>query len=143
MIVLVAFVLFVFRIGGDRVTVMRMIDFEQAEPNSRYVWKDRGSIRTFEYAFRFGKKQEGKVDIAVPPYSVDLGKQRYWLWILDKHEPGNFMKPEDSGTIYRLSLKSTSKIQELLKQAYPHFGTEMPGGNRDELSITLSLAPVP
>ncbi|WP_141500107.1 hypothetical protein [Paenibacillus luteus] len=139
-VVVAAALLFIFRINGDRVTVMRMIDFEQAESNSQYVWKDRGAIRTFEYAFRFGKKQEGKVDIAAPPYSVYLGKQRYWLWISEKNEPGNFMKPEDSGTLYRLSSKSTNKIQQLLKQAYPHFGTEMPGGNRDERSINLDAA---
>jgi hypothetical protein len=123
LIIVAAALLFVFRVSEDRVTVMRMVDFEQAEPSSSFVWKDQKSIKTFEYAFRFGKKLDGKVDIAAPPFSVDLGGQRYWLWISNESEQANFMKPDDSGTLYRLSLASTKKIQVLLDQAYPGFAS--------------------
>ncbi|OMF28070.1 hypothetical protein BK133_18810 [Paenibacillus sp. FSL H8-0548] len=62
-----AVLLFLFRVSEGQVTVQRMIDFEQVEPTSQVVWKDRSSVSAFEYAFRFGKKLEGKVDIAHPP----------------------------------------------------------------------------
>ncbi|WP_169083787.1 hypothetical protein [Paenibacillus sp. PL91] len=129
----VAIMLFLFRVGEDQVIINRMVDFEQSEPNSQIVWKDQESVRAFEHAFRSAKKMAGRVDIAVPPYSVTLGKQVYLLWISDRIERGNFMKVEDfqAGTLYTINESSTEELQAMLRQAYPESNTRSAGEGAD------------
>jgi hypothetical protein len=136
-----AILLFLFRVSEEQVIVNRMVDFEQSAPNSQIVWKDQQSVRAFEHAFRFGKKLAGKVDIAVPHYSVTLGKQVYLLWLSDESERGNFMKVEDyrAGTLYTIRESSTKKLQALLKQAYPEGSSRSAGESADERNIDLSV----
>lgn len=120
-IIVLVFVMFLFRIYEERVIVERMLDFEQAESGSQVVWEDRDSIKTFEYAFRFGNRRQGIVDMPMPPYSVTLGNKRYLLWISEKDEHATFMKPGDTGTLYDMKMSSAKKIQNLLKNAYEDF----------------------
>lgn len=145
-VVAAAILMFLFRVNENQVTVQRMLDFEQAEPTSQVVWEDRESIRAFEYAFRFGKQMKGKVDIAAPPYSVILGDSRYLLWISESSEHGNFMKPGDTGTLYRLGKSSTKKIWTLLEDAYSVSGSSKEGADElveGEQQITQSMSPSP
>lgn len=145
-VVAAAILMFLFRVNENQVTVQRMLDFEQAEPTSQVVWEDRESIRAFEYAFRFGKQMKGKVDIAAPPYSVILGDSRYLLWISKSSEHGNFMKPGDTGTLYRLGKSSTKKIWTLLEDAYSVSGSGKEGADEQvdgEQQITQSMSPSP
>lgn len=145
-VVAAAILMFLFRVNENQVTVQRMLDFEQAEPTSQLVWEDRESIRAFEYAFRFGKQMKGKVDIAAPPYSVILGDSRYLLWISESSEHGNFMKPGDTGTLYRLGKSSTKKIWTLLEDAYSVSGSSKEGADElveGEQQITQSMSPSP
>jgi hypothetical protein len=144
-VVVAALFMFLFRVNEDQVIVERMLSFDQAEPNSQVVWKDRESIRAFEYAFRFGKRQPGKVDIDFPPYTVTLGEQRYFLYISEQYELGNFMKPGDTGTLYRIGKSSTKKIKALLKQAYSVSGSVTGGapiaGEQETSSVQPSQSP--
>lgn len=145
-VVAAAILMFLFRVNENQVTVQRMLDFEQAEPTSQVVWEDRESIRAFEYAFRFGKQMKGKVDIAAPPYSVILGDSRYLLWISKSSEHGNFMKPGDTGTLYRLGKSSTKKIWTLLEDAYSVSGSGKEGADEQvdgEQQNTQSMSPLP
>lgn len=145
-VVAAAILMFLFRVNENQVTVQRMLDFEQAEPTSQVVWEDRESIRAFEYAFRFGKQMKGKVDIAAPPYSVILGDSRYLLWISESSEHGNFMKPGDTGTLYRLGKSSTNKIWTLLEDAYSVSGYGKDGADEQvdgEQQNTQSMSPSP
>ncbi|WP_054023486.1 hypothetical protein [Bacillus sp. FJAT-28004] len=136
-VVVAALFMFLFRVNEDQVIVERMLSFDQAEPSSQVVWKDRESIRAFEYAFRFGKRQPGKVDIDFPPYTVTLGEQRYFLYISEQYELGNFMKPGDTGTLYRIGKSSTEKIKALLKQAYSVSGSVTGGADeRDVVDVS-------
>ncbi|WP_053372030.1 hypothetical protein [Paenibacillus sp. FJAT-27812] len=134
-----AILLFLFRVSVDQAVVMRMVSFEESEPNSQVVWKDQESVRTFEYAIRFGKKMAGKVDIAAPPYSVTLGKKTYYLWISDQTERGSFMKAEDitAGKLYTMKKSYTKKLQALLKQAYPEGYSKPTGEIPEERNIDL------
>jgi hypothetical protein len=136
-----AILLFLFRVSVEQAVVMRMVSFEESEPNSQVVWKDQESVRTVEYAFRFGKKMAGKVDIAAPPYSVTLGKQTYYLWISDQTERGSFMKAEDTtaGKLYTIKKSYTKKLQELLKQAYPESYSKSSNETQEERNIDLSV----
>jgi len=126
-VVVAALFMFLFRVNEDQVIIERMLSFDQAVPKSQVVLKDRESIRAFEYAFRFGKKQQGKVDIDFPPYTVTLGKERYFLYIYENYELANFMKASDTETLYRISKSSTKKLQKRLKNAYSVNGSGSDG----------------
>lgn len=131
--------MFLLRVIVDEVTVQRMITFQEAEPNSQVVWKDGETIRAFEYAFRFGKKQPGIVDVAFPPYAVTLGNRQYFLWVSDEYEVGTYMKQGDTGTLYHLQKSSSAKLQSILAQAYSVSGNASAAEGEAERNMDLSF----
>ncbi|MGO4546549.1 hypothetical protein AB4Z29_17270 [Paenibacillus sp. 2TAB23] len=139
LIAVAAISMFLLRVSVDKVTVQRMITFQEAEPNSQVVWKDRETIRAFEYAFRFGKKQPGMADVAFPPYAVTLGNRQYFLWVSDDYEVGTFMKQGDTGTLYKLQKSSSAKLQSILAQAYSVSGNASAAESEAERSMDLSI----
>lgn len=83
--------------------------------SKKLVLTDQEAIRTIKDAVNGAEKQPGAVDMADPQYKINLGDEIYFLWLTRSGGTiGIIMNRKDTQTIYSLSEKSTTQLNEIL-----------------------------
>ncbi|MGW6383756.1 hypothetical protein [Peribacillus butanolivorans] len=94
----------------EEVTIYKM-----DKDSKRIVITDKEAIKTIKTAIKSAEKQPGIVNMADPQYKINLGDEIYFLWLTRSGGTiGIIMNAKDTGTIYSLSEKSTTQLNELL-----------------------------
>lgn len=112
-------VLLLFLLSGcsngkiEKVDVYEMKSFSEIEENSLITFTDNKVVDIFINSFKEAKKEPGVVDMTEPEYQVELGEDKYFLWISEDH--GTIMNSKDTHTISTLSKHSAKSIYKLLK----------------------------
>ncbi|MDQ0207909.1 hypothetical protein [Alkalicoccobacillus murimartini] len=88
------------------------------------VFEDRESIDALQEILVSAIKEEGIVDMAEAEYIIDFyqdeeKQQSLFMWIGEEGEgKGTFMKPEDTHTIYSVSVDVNSTLIELVESRF-------------------------
>jgi hypothetical protein len=89
----------------------------QLENESAVTIADSNDVRIFKKAVETAMKEPGIADMSDPMYKVTVGKESYFLWLINGH--GTIMNTKDTQTIYSLLDQPTKALEQLFTKTYP------------------------
>lgn len=107
---------FLIRVGVNEVQeniVEEVVIYNMKNGSKKIIFKEKEVIRNIDEAVKRAEKQPGIVNMADPYLKMELGEKMYLLWLTETS--GTVMDTDDTYTIYSLSKKSTTQLNELLQ----------------------------
>jgi hypothetical protein len=89
----------------------------QLENESAVAFTDSTNVSIFKEAVKSAVKEPGIANMLDPMYKVTVGKESYFLWLINGH--GTIMNTKDTHTIYSLLDQTTKAIEHLFTETYP------------------------
>lgn len=96
----------------QKVKISEMKSFSKENENRNIVITESDEIEIVKAAINSAQKLPGIVNMADPPYKIEIEEESYFLW-LSKGD-GSIMDVKDTHTLYILSNESVTQLNELL-----------------------------
>jgi hypothetical protein len=97
----------------EKVRINEMVSYMETKKDSLRVITDLDALNTINDAFINANQNPGIANMAHPRYKVEIGKEIYFLWIVESS--GVIMNANDTHTTYSLTYASAKKVYDLLK----------------------------